>query len=563
MVSRRWLLASIIGLFAFLWIQIAPGIRTLFTDGELNVLTRAEAEAQAFRIAQDRWGIAPDEVSKALLAHVSDSEAVAYLESERLSEDYGKAWDDRFPTDSYRADLKLRDGGWLRLMLHMETGKLVGWMRLGDGEAPSDDRSEGRLPASGGEQKNTASGDDRSVDRKELTQFLAQWGYDPDEWESTGEMTAGGDYIFQSRKAPIGEARLELLVKPNDMVMYRLEPPASFADYLTKHEDRATRLSMLGFLLPQLILFVLAISYAVQQRRRTSMRRGWLLSLIYFGLYACFTLNMIAGFRSRSGSFSGPYSEGTVEGLLILNALILAATAGLAYFSAVGGDGLWKAMGYSLWPRWKERGFGDEVLRSMKQGYALGLLILGVQSVIYVGLELWLGSFTGSDASQSSYNMTYPWLLPALAWCAGISEELVYRLFGIALFRWWLLGLARGITGREPSRRTANALTFLAMLPPSLFWAFGHVGYPIYPVQSRVIELVIIGVLFGWLMLRFGLMAVIFAHVTLDAILMSVQLFFDGLPYDPVSGIVSILLPAIVGVAIWKLHGLYSKRRTA
>jgi hypothetical protein len=84
----------------------------------------------------------------------------------------------------------------------------------------------------------------------------------------------------------------------------------------------------------------------------------------------------------------------------------------------------------------------------------------------------------------------------------------------------------------------------------------GHVSYAIYPVYTRLIELILMAMLFGWFMLRFGIMTVIFAHVTLDAILMSTQMMFDGLPGDFIGGIFSLFMPGIVGIIIWWLHGV-------
>ncbi len=138
---------------------------------------------------------------------------------------------------------------------------------------------------------------------------------------------------------------------------------------------------------------------------------------------------------------------------------------------------------------------------------------------------------------------------------AGERYPLQNRLFGIGVFRSWFVGLARKLKGGEPSKRTVVVLTTLAIVPPGLFWALGHVGYAVYPVYTRVIELVLLSFLFGWFMLRFGLMTVIFAHVTLDAILMGMQMMFDGLPGDFAGGVFSLIFPGLVGIVIWWLHG--------
>jgi hypothetical protein len=190
----------------------------------------------------------------------------------------------------------------------------------------------------------------------------------------------------------------------------------------------------------------------------------------------------------------------------------------------------------------------------MREGYFLAFILLGAQSLILLILEQSLGSFASSDATQSMYNMSIPLLLPLLAWCAGISEELQSRLFGIGVFRNWFVAGARKLTGKEPSNRTAAVLTTIAIVPPGLIWALGHVGYAIFPVYTRIIELVLMSFLFGWFMLRFGIMTVIFAHVTLDAVLMGMQMMFDGLPGDFAGGVFSLIMPGLVGIVIWWLH---------
>ncbi len=311
-------------------------------------------------------------------------------------------------------------------------------------------------------------------------------------------------------------------------------------------------LSVFGFILPQVLLFILAIIYTGTHGGHSSYRRGIFLALVFFALYAGLTYNMIPGLRA--GTWEAGIRGGDTVSVTV-SLVTYAAMALLTYFSAVGGDGLWKSMGRSLWPRWRESGYGEAVLKSMKEGYFLAFILLGAQSVILLLLEKSLGAFASSDATQSMYNMTIPLLLPLMAWCAGISEELQNRLFGIGVFRSWFVGLARKLKGGEPSKRTVVVLTTLAIVPPGLFWALGHVGYAVYPVYTRVIELVLLSFLFGWFMLRFGLMTVIFAHVTLDAILMGMQMMFDGLPGDFAGGVFSLIFPGLVGIVIWWLHG--------
>lgn len=526
--SLRWLAASCLGVLCFLWFQIMPGLESYATSPDKsNVMDRASARSLAILLAADRFGVAPGDIARLDLTHVSDSDAVGYMQREKLADTFDQGYDDRFPTDVYRSDIKLSNGEWLQLSLHMSTGKLVSW------------RKPGAAPESIGEQ--------------EAVRALADSGYEPAEWEATGEKAEDGAFVFQFRKSELGEAKIQLLIKPGAEAAYRIALPASFESYILHQQKLAASMSAIGYVLPEIVLFVLAIVYASMYSGYTSFRRGWFLASLYFVLYLLFTLNMRAGFRSQADT-GNPVSDQGVTALIVVNAVVLAATAALTYFAAVGGDGLWRSMGRSLWPRWPEADYGRRVLRSMRQGYALAFIALGAQSLILFALEHLIGSFTSSDASQSSYNLTYPWLMPLVACCAGIAEELLFRYFGIALFRRWLTGIARRLLRREPSARAARALTFFAMIPPSIVWAFGHVGYPIYPTYTRLIELTLLGLLFGWFMLRFGLMTAIFAHITLDAILIGTQLMFDQLPYDIYSGAFSIAMPAMVGFAIWLLH---------
>lgn len=535
----RWLAAACLGLLLFVGFQIVPPLETASTSpAETNVMDRGTAREQTVGLAERSFGVKAEEIEEVQVTHFSDSNAAGYLEHKKLTDAYNHGMDESFPTDVYRSDIRLASGEWLQLSIHMQTGKLVAWRKLGitDPEPAADEKTLTR----------------------EATASLTQWGYEPADWEPTGETASDGAVLFQSLKPPIGEARIQLEVKPGTELVYRIKLPQDFTDYMERQAKLASILSAAGYVVPEIILFALAIVYAVTYSGFTSYKRGWFLSALYFVLYVLFTLNMTAGLRSSSET-GLPVSDQSVEWLIFFNAVVLAATAALTYFAAVGGDGLWRSMGYSLWPRWQEADYGRRVLRSMRHGYALAFIALGAQSVILFSLEQLLGSFVSTDTSQSSYNLTYPWLLPLIAWCAGLSEELLYRYFGIALFRRWLTGIAKRLLGREPSRRTAGILTVAAMVPPSVVWAFGHVGYPIYPVYTRLIELTLLGLLFGWFMLRFGLMTAIFAHITLDAMLVGVQLMFDELPYDLYSGIFSMIMPAIAGCAIWLLHRLFRR----
>jgi hypothetical protein len=556
-LDKRWIWTAVAGLLLFLMIQVFPVTGQLFATDVHPIMTRAEAQSKAMEIAATKFGVLADEVDTATVTHLSDSNTVGYFSKYNLLTDYEKKWSSTVPTDVYLVDLRLTgDIGHLLLSQHMETGRLVAWQHVGD---ESDAVSE-----------NSAEVNVDTLVANALS-YAKFWGINTEQLELNGVDKEKHSLKFNVKNANIGQSNLWMTITISGeysplsssfppwmggSIKYGVDLPDTFTAYIRGQEKLASNLSKFGFMVPQIMMFILAIVYAGTHGGFTSYLRGIFLSGLFFILYVGITFNMIPGLRAGTWEEGAGLGEGYNIALIVISIVIYAGMALLTYFSAVAGDGLWKSMGRSLWPRWKESDYGAAVLHSMRTGYFLAFILLGVQSVILLILEKSLGSFASSDATQSMYNMTIPWILPLLAWCAGISEELQSRLFGIGLFRSWFVGGTRKLLRREPSHTATIVLTTAAMIPPGLLWAMGHVGYAIYPVYTRLIELVIMAILFGWFMLRFGIMTVIFAHVTLDAILMGMQMMFDGLPGDYFGGLFSFIMPGLVGIAIWWLHGV-------
>lgn len=554
--NKRWMWATVIGLLLFLLIQVFPVTGQMFATNIHPVLSRSEVENRAIELVSNRFAIKSDNIDEVSVTHLTDSYTVGYLSKHELLDDYSKQWASKTPTDVYAIDFKLtEEAGRLLLYLHMESGELVAWEHQSD--------TVSAAPAQ--------SGMDAGELASKALAYADFYGIDKSDWEWSGTIEKDGSVRFDSRKADIEESKLWLKVEVpatfsvlassfppwnEGKISYGVDLPESFNAYMKGQEKLSTGLTTYGFIIPQIIFFIMAIVYMGTHGGHSSYRRGILLAALFFAMYVGITFNMIPGLRAGSWDAASNQGEGVNTAILIISIVIYAGMALLTYFSAVAGDGLWKSMGKSLWPRWQEHDYGLSVLRSMRTGYFLAFILLGAQSVIFLVLEKSLGSFASSDATQSMYNMSIPWILPILAWCAGISEELQSRLFGVGVFRSWFVGGSRKLLRREPSNRATILLTTAAMIPPGLLWAFGHVSYAIYPVYTRLIELVLLAVLFGWFMLRFGIITVIFAHVTLDAILMGMQMMFDGLPGDIYGGIFSLFMPAFVGILIWWLHGV-------
>jgi hypothetical protein len=178
----------------------------------------------------------------------------------------------------------------------------------------------------------------------------------------------------------------------------------------------------------------------------------------------------------------------------------------------------------------------------MGRGYPLAFVLLGVQGILYWIGERLLGVWSVNDPSFSTFNTLVPALFPLTAWVAAISEEAIYRVFGIAFFR-------------KLFRNTAVAAALSSVL-----WAVAHIGYPIFPAYTRLVEVTILGFLFSWVYLRYGFAAAVFTHAIFDSILMALSLMSMGGTANVVLAAGYMALPAIIGYALNRLHGRFKPR---
>jgi len=175
--------------------------------------------------------------------------------------------------------------------------------------------------------------------------------------------------------------------------------------------------------------------------------------------------------------------------------------------------------------------FGAAALR----GYALAALFLGYLTAFYWFSQRFMGAWMPAEGPYSSiFNNVFPFLTPlTISLVAAISEETIYRLFGVSLFK--------KLTGS----------TWMALLIPAAIWAFGHSNYPVFPVYIRGIELTIGGIIFGIAFLRYGLVTCIVAHYVVDAVALGMPLVGSNNATYIVSGLIAIglaLVPGVIGL---------------
>ncbi|MBX9573595.1 MAG: CPBP family intramembrane metalloprotease, partial [Candidatus Obscuribacterales bacterium] len=120
---------------------------------------------------------------------------------------------------------------------------------------------------------------------------------------------------------------------------------------------------------------------------------------------------------------------------------------------------------------------------------------------------------------------------------ASISEELMYRVFCFVLAQMLFKNF------------------WVANFIQAVGWAFMHSDYPQEPAYARGVELTIVGLFYGWIFKRYGVVTGIISHFVYDAFLGVTSLLLSGSPLLAASGLVACS-PPFIALAI----GLMKRR---
>jgi membrane protease YdiL (CAAX protease family) len=133
-----------------------------------------------------------------------------------------------------------------------------------------------------------------------------------------------------------------------------------------------------------------------------------------------------------------------------------------------------------------------------------------------------VGVWAPQDINYSdAVNTSFPWIAGvAIGLLASTSEEFLFRLFAIPFVE----------------RLTKSRV--LAVILPAFSWSFLHSAYPQEPGYTRGIEVGIIGIVAGMVMLRWGILATLIWHYTVDASLVGLLLVRSNSTYFKISGVI-------------------------
>jgi membrane protease YdiL (CAAX protease family) len=261
------------------------------------------------------------------------------------------------------------------------------------------------------------------------------------------------------------------------------------------------------------LVFVGLVSWAVfivvtrKNHLTTSICKKWYIYLAVF----IFIINLAMVFNNlqemlMSYNTSAPLSSflGATSVKLIIGSLFICV---VFVFPGLAGESLHEekiSSGKSptLLHYIKSNFYNRSVTASVLLGYLLFLILLGVQAgIFYLGQKycgVWKEWTTLTQFSSAYLPFLGAFIIGANA---SLIEEVIFRLFGINLF----------------TRHLKK--TFVAILLSSLVWGFGHSGYAVFPFWFRGIEVTILGFVFGYMFIYYGLITVIVAHYLFDVFL--------------------------------------------
>ena len=170
-------------------------------------------------------------------------------------------------------------------------------------------------------------------------------------------------------------------------------------------------------------------------------------------------------------------------------------------------------------------------------GLAMTPAFLAYQVLFYITAEQF-GAWSPADIPYSQMINTYiPWIMVLLiGFMPAVSEEFISRAFSIPFLHKYL-----------KSR-------WAAVVIAGLIWGFAHANYPQQPFYIRGIEVGIGGIIVGYIFLRFGILAPLVWHYTIDALYTSLILFRSSNSYFIVSAALSaglMLLPLAVALVLY------------
>jgi len=335
-----------------------------------------------------------------------------------------------------------------------------------------------------------------------------------------------------------GHAKLltNVTVSGNEILVfdkYQFEIPDGFNRYVDNLKQTGQNLTLV-FHLFYLALLTIAIVVVVNRKHQVVSRsvKPFYIA-VGIGIFVLMMLDVLNSYQNFLFDYPTTQSWGDYMGRQFIESVISPFFIAAAFvLPALAGE----SIRYEIAPLKKERSFLSTLLSSFCSmniarqifiGYIAAAVILGVQAFIFdLGFK-YCGVWDElSWLTQASTTLLPAFTALAIGFQASFSEEAMFRLFAINLFKKY--GLP----------------TMAAVFLSAAMWGFGHTGYKIFPMWFRGVEVTCIGIIMGIFYLRFGIVCVIAAHFLIDSFLSSLPYLLNPrVSFDFYSALAVVALP--------------------
>ncbi|MCF7804400.1 MAG: CPBP family intramembrane metalloprotease [Candidatus Marinimicrobia bacterium] len=360
------------------------------------------------------------------------------------------------------------------------------------------------------------------------------------------------DHTFTWRRTDLisgdsnADYRYEVTIKGDEFGGYReyLKVPEAWSrEYQQLRSANNTTGQVASFFLLLTVLVMLVVLIQKSRLGDIKWKTGLKFGVVAFVLMLASQLNSLP-ITLYNYSTTDAYGDFLTQEILLSLLQALLAGGGIFFLTAAAE------------PLYRER-YGDKLsvskaftLRGIKTkkffiaivvGLVLTCFFMAYQTVFYL-ISANLGAWSPADIPYSELlNTAIPWIFVLLmGFFPAVSEEFISRMFSIPFLEKYL------------------KVRWLAVLIPALIWGFGHAAYPNQPFYIRGLEVGVAGVIIGYVMLRFGIVAALIWHYTVDALYTAFLLFRSGDPYFIASGAIStgiFLIPLVIAGIFYLRNG--------
>lgn len=541
-LSRSWLIASLTGLVLFLITQIVIPIsenKEIEFDHS-SILTKEEVVpfAQSFTkkllsFPTELQLTTPPKVKQVI--YQSNATVAGYVNKEQVMESF-QNWEDCAPYNTYQALLPVQQQQkpyLLRMDIHMKSGRIIGFS-LHDTNSATKPAVTLKQP----EVSSPLSAASLKMKQQIALSVLQTMGWKQTQFTLNPTMTTQNLITYTVDGAQVGQARLTMQVQFKQGMLIKVAPQWSIPEQYQVIQNNqlaaAKKVFTIGYVWSSILLLSLAFFICFRYRKTIRCTSKTIIALaLTFGI-----LSLLHSWNIIPSAYSHKIYTKMHEYLFFgVQVIFIGLQMIVLYFSFLAGKRLWNQTPYvNLFLTWRHATFGRHIVQACQMGTIYTGILLGVQTILFFMLEQGLHAWVTTDASSSPLNLRIALLYPLLALVAAISEEGFYRLFAVGFLNSWLCN------------------PWLAGIFSAFIWACGHVMYPIFPYYFRLIELLVIGMLFLFIMMKHGWWTAMFAHFIFDDWLMCLPFFLEGTWSGTIIGCLYVALPAGLAYLLALIH---------